>query len=100
MLSKTFKPKEGLTSDFTKIEPGENRLRILSDFIDGNTYWVTTEERDDKGNLKRKPIYKKSDENLDVSVLGTDRWGNPETFKNFVAAIVWNYQTHKIEVFV
>lgn len=95
MLPSTFKPNEGSqTSDYTSLESGDNRLRILSDFITGNSYWTG----DIRKNEERKPVRKHDNEPIDMSELGWGKYG-PDEVKQFIACVVWNYQTNKIELF-
>ncbi len=94
-FAKNFKlPESDLPSDYTKIEDGENRLRILSEIITGNLYWTG----DIRKNEERKPVRKRDNEEINMGELGYGKYGDDEV-RTFVACVVWNYQTKKIEVF-
>lgn len=92
MLPTTFKKPEKTKDDYTQLQDGENRLRVLTDFISGQKYWVGEGET-------RKPVRVHDGDQIPVKDLGTDKWGNPERVRAFIAAVVWNYTTKRIEVF-
>ena len=94
-LPATFKIEEKeLESDYTELKEAETRLRILSDFITGNSYWTG----DVRKNEKRVPVRKRDNETIDLSELGFGKYG-ADKVNTFIAAVVWNYQTNKIELF-
>lgn len=90
---KNYEPQETQSGDYTEIKPGETRLRFLSDIIVGNVLWVTTPDG------KRKPERKRYGQSFNPADIGIDKWGNPERIRPFMASVVWNYGTSKIEIF-
>ena len=79
--------------NYTKLQPGENRLRIVSDIKAGWECWV-----DSNGNrkpLRQVEIYK----GMELDILEVkDANGNPSRDqKQFYMAIVWNYTTEQFE---
>jgi len=86
------KPKSSGT-DYTRLEVGENRLRIVSEVISGWECWSGEEG-------SRKPIRQqygfKASQLDDLKV--TDNDGNPsKDQKQFYACIVWNYGSEQFE---
>lgn len=74
--------------DYTRLEEGENTLRILSEGIVGVEYWI--EEFDqESGKLKKKPIRRPIEE---ATTIDTDKWAY------FHAYFVWNYTAQKIQI--
>lgn len=94
-LPQGFKKPEGNnSSNFTEIVSGENRLRVLTEFITGNKYWTGDERKGED----RKPVFKRIDETIDLSQLGYGKYGDDKVM-TFIAGVVWNYETKKIEIF-
>lgn len=93
-LPKGFKIPENESSDYTRLEPGENRLRLLTDLISGQTYWTG----DVRNGEERKPVRKREGEKINLGEMGYGKYG-PDKPKTFIAGVVWNYQTQKVEVF-
>jgi hypothetical protein len=76
--------------DYTKLEEGENRLRILSEGIFGVEYWKETEEIDLRtGKKKKKPIRRPIEQ---ATTIETSDW------PYFYAFFVWNYKAQKIQI--
>lgn len=72
-----FKLENKSSDHYMKLQQGDNKIRILSAFIDGWEEWSP----------ERKPIrFKDKPENL------------REGMKQFVAAIVWNYNEKRIQI--
>lgn len=74
--------------NYTRLEEGQNILRILSEGIMGVEYW--TEETDEEGRLRRKPIRQPLEQ---ATSLTTTDWSY------FYAFFVWNYKAQKIQIF-
>jgi predicted secreted protein len=74
--------------DFTKLQDGENRLRILSEMPTiGYVYW----------NNAGKPVRSEQHPGQPADVrIGQD--GKPEKVKEFWAVAVYNYGTKKVEL--
>lgn len=93
---KDFEPKAGGASLYTlsNLESGETlKLRIMSDFIVGNSVWG----EDDEGN--RRPNKFRIGVTIPTSVIGISKFNDlPESIKQFVAAVVWNYETERLEI--
>lgn len=75
------------TSNYMKLEEGENTFRILSSAVVGWEYW----NEDKEGN--RKPVRKHLDEDLIMNEIQ-----EPDKVKRFWAFIVWNYKEKKIQI--
>lgn len=93
-LPSNFKPKQGESKyTMTGLQSGETvKIRVLSDFIVGNQVWSGDGEN-------RKPLRKPENESVPLSMVGVDKWGNPERIRQFIAAKVWNYETNQVEIF-
>lgn len=77
----------------TGLQSGETaKIRVLSDFIVGNMVWSGEGE-------SRKPLRKPENESIPLSMVGVDKYGNPERIRQFIAAKVWNYDKNQVEVF-
>jgi len=74
ILPDNFNPPKKY-SPYMKFEEGENKFRILSKLVNGWEEWIN-----------KKPIRYSTEED------------HPEESSYFVAMIVWNYQTEKIEI--
>lgn len=69
------------------------KIRILSDFIDGKSVWGDVDG-------KRTPTRRRAGEAIPVGAIGVNRFtGKPESIKQFIAAVVYNYVTEQVEVF-
>lgn len=75
-----FKLEKKSQDGYMKLQKGENKIRILSQFIDG---WEDWEERDGK----KVPV--RSREKREYA---------SKECKQFVAAIVWNYNERRIQI--
>lgn len=79
-------PKE-TGGKYTKLQQGDNRLRIVSDVMSGWECWVDS-------NGSRKPIRQEEQWKANELVnLGVE----DKKQKQFYMAIVWNYQTESFE---
>lgn len=88
--------KEPVTGQYMKFKDGENRFRVLSDIIVGSEFWK--EETNEKGEIIRKPIRRRTNEKIYADELGIDKWGNPERPKFFWAMAVWNYDSESVQI--
>lgn len=69
------------------------KFRVLSDFIEGRSVWG---EPDGKRVCTRRRI----GEDMPVEAIGwSKRYNKPESVKQFIAAIVFNYTTNQVEIF-
>lgn len=78
---------QSATGNYTKLQPGENRLRIISDVLAGWECWT-------ESNGSRKPI--RQEEQWKAKEL-TDMGIEDKVQKQFYMAIVWNYGTQQFE---
>lgn len=86
--------KEPITSNYMKLEEGDNSFRILSKIIVGMEYWIASE--DGKG---RVPVRRKMDEGIEISELEIDpKTGKLDMPKHFWAFVVWNRNAEKIQI--
>jgi hypothetical protein len=77
--------------NYTRIEKGENRLRILSEGIFGVEYWEETEETDQQtGKPKQKPVRRPIEEEAQLPTSESSR---------FIALFVWNYKAERVQIF-
>lgn len=76
--------------DYTRIEEGDNIIRILSqEGIFGCEYW--TEEFDTaSGKIKKKPVRRRLEE---VNTIETLDWSY------FYAFFIWNYKAERVQIF-
>ena len=88
-LPKDYKIPEG-GKPYTRLEQGDNRIRVLGNPIMGMEYWIDTMEN---GKEKRQPVRCRMDEPTETSNIP-----EPETLKHFWAMIIWNYNTARLEV--
>jgi len=94
-LPKDFKQEQtGGKYTLNKLKSGDKvKFRVLSDFIDGKSVWG------DKDG-KRVPTRVKLGQPIPTGAIGVNKFsGNPESIKQFIAAVVWNYQDEQIEIF-
>jgi len=78
-------------SNYLKLEPGENKLRIMGQIIDGWEAWADNPEGGRK--VFREKDAWKALELVKMGVLDKQQ-------KQFYAAIVWNYRTEQFECMV
>ena len=78
-------------SNYLKLEPGENRLRIVSAVIDGWEAWA------DKPEGGRK-VYREKQSWMALQLVKMGVLDKVQ--KQFYAAIVWNYRTEQFECMV
>lgn len=95
---KDFTPEQGGGENrytMTGLKSGEAvKFRFMSDLIAGNSVWG----EDEKGNRVCTRV--KTGENIPTSAIGVNKFtGEPERVKQFVAGVVYNYNTEKIEIF-
>lgn len=94
-LRKGFKVKE--SSGYMKFVAGENRIRILSDAIDGHVYWLTPDgeiiPRGDRGPEGSKPVRVRT-----LEEAGKKNKGAQYDCKQFLAFVVWNYASEEMEI--
>lgn len=94
-LPKDFKVEEAVTGRYTlgNLESGGKvKIRILSDFITGKSVWGDVDG-------KRVPTRVKLGQSIPVGNIGVNKFTNePERIKQFIAAVVWNYNTEQVEV--
>ncbi len=73
----------------------KTKIRVLSDFIAGKSSWIMNGE-------KRKPFRLEPSASAPVSVMDqvaiNKFTGKPESWKQFIAAVVWNYTTEQVEI--
>jgi len=72
---------------YMKLGKNENKVRILSDSVQGQEWWVTTPDGDSK------PRRVKSDAKIPMGEIERD--GDPKEFWAFVA---WNYTEERVMV--
>lgn len=94
---KTFQPEQGEQSNnytLSHLESGSTvKLRVMSDFITGNSVWGENKEG------KRVCTKTRDGENIPVGAIGTNKFtGMPERIKQFVASVVYNYDTKQLEI--
>lgn len=92
---KTFKLDEGLYT-VSKLKSGQKvKIRVLSDFITGRSVWG-----DPKNEGKRVCTRIKDGDQMPVGAIGwNEEKGIPEKVKQFIAAVVWNYDYKQVEIF-
>ena len=84
--------KEPETSNYMKLEEGENRFRVLGSAIVGLEYWKTIEG-------KRTPIRVHLNDKVEMSELEENpKTGELNMPRVFWAFPVWNYKSEKIQV--
>lgn len=82
-LPKDYKvPEKG--GAYMKFKQGENRFRMMSDIITGNSYWTKDEEG------KSKPVRKREGENIQVGEIDG-------RLSHFWAMVVWDYSEEAIQ---
>lgn len=94
-LPSNFK-QDGQKSQYTmnSLDDKGTRIRFVSDFITGKFVWGDGEDG------KRIPHHYKKGQNIFVGDIGTNKFtGEPESIKQFIAGVVWNYRTEQFEIF-
>ena len=84
--------------NYTKLQQGENRIRILRKPILGHSWWGYTDEQGgikfgndrNPNNRPVKPVRIRLETPIPVIAA--------EAYKHFWAMVVWNYTTHRIEI--
>ena len=94
-LPTNFTPEKKGKYTMSSLKSGETvKIRVMSDFISGKIVWSghTQEEK--------KPFRVPDNTAIPTGKIGTNlRSGMPETIRQFVAAICWNYTTEQFEIF-
>lgn len=95
-LREDFK-SEGGNKGYMKLGQGENRIRVLSDAIDGYLYWLDKNgeivPKGERGGEGAKPIRVRS---LEEAMEKNP--GSQYDSKQFVTFIVWNYEDEAIQI--
>lgn len=88
---------ESTGGNYMKLAKGTNRIRILTDMIDGFVYWVDPEgnvvPKGKKGPEGSKPVRVRSYKDAEAKNLGSQY-----DCKQFVAGVVWNYAENAMQV--
>lgn len=74
-------------SGYTKLQDGDNVIRILSSAIVGFEYW----DKDNKPVRSAEPF-------TETPNIKSDKEGKPQKAKHFWAFAVWNYGTKAVEI--
>lgn len=85
-LPKGYKPPVQ-AGNYTKLQDGENTLRVLSSAITGYVYW----------NVENKPVRSK-DVPTDMLDARVNDDGQKEKAKHFWAFSVWNHEAKQVQV--
>jgi hypothetical protein len=92
-----FTPKIGGKYTMNNLESGQTvRFRVMTDFISGNVVWSDPAEGEEKGKPYRAP------EGVEIpeDKVGTNRFGGGKNpIRQFIAAVVWNYDSGQFEIF-
>lgn len=99
MLPKDFTVEGGnSTSRYTLqniVVDQKTKIRVLSDFITGKSIWLADGEN-------RKPFRLAPSQTVPVSIMDqvaiNKFTGQPEKWRQFIAAVVWNYTTKQVEI--
>jgi hypothetical protein len=75
-----------VSSNYMKLQQGENRFRVLDSAIIGQEFWIETKDG-------RKPVRKHKDEAISPNELGADA-----TIKHFWAFPVYNVNAKKVQI--
>jgi len=75
-------------SAYTKLQDGENNIRVLGSAVVGWEYWNT-----DNKPVRSKVAFKEMPEDIRI---GKD--GNPTKIKHFWAFVVWNYEQERVQI--
>lgn len=78
---------KGSDSSYTKLEDGDNVVRILGNPIEGWQGWV------DEGGKKSPERFKLTEKPLDVS-----KYNDTGGLKKFSSFIIWNYSVKAVEI--
>lgn len=73
---------------YTKLQDGENTLRVLDSAIIGYEYWST----DNKPRRSKKEFREMPED------IQKDKNGKPRPIKHFWAFPVWNYEAKKVQI--
>lgn len=96
-LPKDFKAEQSQVSKYTlnNLKTDEKiKIRVLSEFIDGKSVWGEDKEG------RRIVTRRRKGEPMLVGAIGVNKFtGKPESIKQFIAAVVYNYTTQQLEVF-
>lgn len=74
---------------YAKLQPGENKFRILTPPITGWQYWTN---QDKCVRLRNECNYRP------YNIRGANQYGNPEKVKHFWAMLIWNLATSSVQV--
>lgn len=98
----TFLPtneKEPVTKNYlnpSDVDENGTTFRVLSSAITGQEYWKTI--TDDEGKESRKPVRVGANDNVFVSELEENRWGELDIPKYFWAFVIWNVDAQKVQI--
>ena len=68
------------------------KLRVMSELITGKSVWGEVDG-------KRMPTRTKPDGKILVGSIGINQFtGEPEKIKDFIACVVWNYSSKRLEI--
>ena len=94
-LPKDYQPQAG-ASRYTKLQPGENKIRILSKPILGHVFWErsdgTVKVYGDKNEQGDKPVRMRLEDSR------PDKVKDPTSWKEFWAMCIYNYSSKEIEI--
>lgn len=94
MLPKNFKPEQGSSRYILNNlnSGGKIKFRLVSNFIVGKSVWGDVDG-------KRVPTRRKEGESIPVANIGINRFtGKAENIKQFIAGVVWNYESEQLEI--
>ena len=91
-LPKGYEMQKSESNYLNKFEDGATKIRVLSDFIIGWTYWVPNPEKQGTN----KPVRVKEMPNEVPEEAVADKYGN--FIKHFWCAVVYNYNEKKIQI--
>jgi hypothetical protein len=74
---------------YMKLQPGENKFRILSAPLTGWVYWTKADKSIRLRNVCGYTPY---------NIRGINQFGNPEKVKHFWAMLIWNLSTSSVQV--
>ena len=98
-LSKDFEiEKTDSNSDnYMRFEEGENRLRILTDAIEGYEYWLDSDgnivPRNDKAGKGGKPVRRRT-----MADVAKESIEAQYDTRQFIAFVVWNYAKGRMQI--
>lgn len=91
--------KEPSTEKFTKIEKGNNTLRILTPAVYGLEYWTDEVDQEDPGKIKSVSHRVPLNTIIPDSELRVNKWGRTDYPKIFWAFAVYNIEKDAIQIF-